>query len=120
MELEKKDKQRKDREEYQKFLDQQRLEKLQQKMQDQTLKKHEYDLLQQKEKVLKELNTQKNVEEKTYQTYLKSQYQRNIEETDQKRRLDRDLEIEEERNRQERIKQDLEIEKRRQQEHREK
>lgn len=34
MELEKKDKQRKDREEYQKFLDQQRLEKLQQKMQD--------------------------------------------------------------------------------------
>ena len=51
------------------------------------------------------------MEDKGYNDYMKSQYTKKIEETEIKRKFDRDIEIEEERSRQERIKKDLEIEK---------
>lgn len=89
-------------------------------MQDQTLKKHEYDIMVQKDKVLKQLTGQKQVEEKQYQDYIKNQYQRNIDETDQRKKFERGVEIEEERNRQDRIQKDLLVEKRRQLENKEK
>ena len=73
-EQERKEQVKKQKEDYFQFLNQQRLEKLQQKSQDQTLKRHEHELIQQKEKVLKEMSEQKDQEERSYQNYLKSQY----------------------------------------------
>lgn len=65
--------------EYQRFLDMQRLEKLQQKLQNQTLKKHEYDNIVQKNEVLKQLHDQKSQDDRTYKEYINGQYIRNIE-----------------------------------------
>jgi len=46
------------KQQYSAILEQQRLEKLQQKQQERTLKKHEFDMLNEKEKALKEMNDQ--------------------------------------------------------------
>ena len=89
----------------------QRMEKLQQKLNDETMKKHEYDNIVQKNEMLKQLNDQKTNEDKSYKEYMNSQYVKKIEEREMQSRLRRDKEKEEEKINQERIKQDLEFEK---------
>lgn len=82
-------------------------------MQGQTLKKHEYDMMQEHEKVLKQLNEQKGIEERSYQDYIKTQYVKKIEESEIKKKFDRGVEIGEEKVRQEWAKKDILIEKNR-------
>jgi len=52
-----------------------------------------------KNKILKQLNDQKALEDKGYHDYINDQYAKKIEETEVKKKFDRDIEIEEERNR---------------------
>jgi hypothetical protein len=44
---------------------------MQQKLQDKTMKQHEYEAMVEKDKVLKQLNDQKAIEEKGYHDYIK-------------------------------------------------
>lgn len=96
-EKEKQEKMRQQRLEYMQFLDQQRLEKLNKKYEDSSIKKHEYDHMLQKDKVLKQLNDQKSLEDKTFQSYLNSQYVTSVQQHETKKKFDRDTEIQEER-----------------------
>ena len=49
----------------------------------------------------------KNLEDKTYKDYLKNEYERRIDETEQRKKLNKDSEVEEERRKLETIQRDI-------------